>query len=76
MMYVFWFLEFIWQTVIVEPFQFAGEFILLVIDVIENLGTLISAFPNWLSVPFGCLLVIAVLFRVSQFIPSLGGASN
>lgn len=76
MMYVYWFLEFVFNTIIVEPFQFAGEFIMLVIDVIENLGVLIGAFPLWLSVPFGALLTIAVLFRVSQFIPSLGGASS
>lgn len=76
MMYLFWFVEFIFNTLIVEPFQFAGEFILLVVDVIENLGILIAAFPNWLSVPFGALLTIAVIFRVSQFIPSLGGASG
>lgn len=76
MMYLYCFFEFIFNTLIIEPLLFAGEIMSLVFDVIENLGTLIGAFPNWLSVPFGCLLAIAVLFRVSQFIPSLGGASG
>lgn len=74
-MYVWWGIEFLINTVIIEPLSFAMELVSLIIDVVGHLINLVGAFPLWLSVPFGCLLAIAVLFRISQFIPSLGGAS-
>lgn len=76
MMYLFWFTEFMWQTFIIEPFAFAVDVVTLVGDLVVSVGHLIGVFPMWLKVPFTVLLSIAVLFRVSQFIPSLGGASN
>ncbi len=45
-------------------------------DIVRHLLTLVSSLPGWLSIPFGSLILIAVLFRVSQFIPTIGGASS
>lgn len=46
-----------------------------VLSAVVHLLTLVSVLPLWISVPFTILLQIAVLFRVSQFIPTIGGAS-
>lgn len=42
---------------------------------VVHVFTLVSVLPIWISVPFTILIEIAVLFRVSQFIPTIGGAS-
>lgn len=76
MMYFLWFIEFVFNTLIVEPITFAVEFVGIIIDCAKSVITLVGVFPEWLSIPFIAILSIAVLFRVSQFIPSLGGASS
>ena len=52
------------------------QFFNCVLDIVSSLVEMVRAFPLWLSVPFGVLLAIAILFRVSQFVPTIGGASN
>lgn len=74
-MYVRWFIEWAFEF-IASPFAFAFKFAQLVFELIESLANVFLAFPFWLSYPFYALLSIAVLFRVSQFIPTIGGASN
>lgn len=75
MMYLFDFFKFIYETLIVEPFSLLFSIGKLIVDVAHSLITLVGAFPLWLSTPFIVLIGIAVLFRVSQFIPTIGGAS-
>ena len=55
---------------------FIMQFFNCVLDIVSSLVEMVQAFPLWLSVPFGVLLAIAILFRVSQFVPTIGGASN
>ena len=73
-MYVFWFFEFLFE-VLSTPYRLFAEIIPLLLDTAESILTFISVFPIWLSVPFYVLICIAILFRVSQFIPTIGGAS-
>ncbi len=74
MMYLFDFFGFIFNELVLV-LKFAVSVFLTVQSVITHLTTLVSALPLWLSVPFGALLAIAIVFRVSQFIPTIGGAS-
>lgn len=73
-MYLFWFAEFIFKT-LTEPLIFAGKVFVSLLDIAQSLFTLVDVFPAWLSIPFTCLISIAILFRVSQFIPTIGGVS-
>lgn len=75
MMYVVDFLKFIFN-VLTEASDFIMQFFNCVLDIVSSLNEMIQAFPLWLSVPFAVLLAIAILFRVSQFVPTIGGASN
>lgn len=75
MMYIVDFLKFIFN-VLTEANEFIMQFFNCVLDIVSSLHEMIQAFPLWLSVPFGVLLAIAILFRVSQFVPTIGGASN
>ena len=75
MMYIVDFLKFIFNT-LTEASDFIMQFFNCVLDIVSSLIEMVQAFPLWLSVPFGVLLAIAVLFRVSQFVPTIGGASN
>ena len=75
-MYLFWFFEFVFNVLILEPLRILGSVFNSVVLAFSALGRLISVFPSWLSVAFMSLISIAVLFRVSQFIPTIGGASN
>ena len=74
-MYLFDFVDFVYHTLIVEPLNFLWEIGSLIIDVANSFINMVMAFPMWLSMPFVSLITIAVLFRVSQFIPTIGGAS-
>lgn len=58
-----------------EATSFGLNLGLKVIELVTSLYHLVTALPLWITVPFYALLVIAVLFRVSQFIPTIGGAS-
>ena len=75
MMYIVDFLKFIFNT-LTEASDFIMQFFSCVLDIVSSLNEMIQSFPLWLSVPFGVLLAIAILFRVSQFVPTIGGASN
>lgn len=75
MMYIVDFLKFIFNT-LTEASDFIMQFFNCVLDIVSSLAEMVQAFPLWLSVPFGVLLAIAILFRVSQFVPTIGGASN
>lgn len=72
-MYIRWFVEFLFE-VITQPFRVGAEIIGLVIDVADSLFDFLGVLPAWLFVPFYMLIAIAVLFRVSQFVPTIGGA--
>ena len=74
-MYLVDFFKFLFN-VLSEASDFIMKFFNLVLDIVKSLNTMVQSFPLWLSVPFGILLVIAVLFRVSQFVPTIGGASD
>lgn len=73
-MYLFWFIEFFWDFLCVS-LDFIGNMANIAIDIIDSFTTMISSFPLWISLPFGALLAIAIIFRISQFIPTIGGAS-
>ena len=75
MMYIVDFLKFIFN-ILTEADKFIMQFFNCVLDIVSSLSEMVKAFPLWLSVPFGVLLAIAILFRVSQFVPTIGGASN
>lgn len=75
MIYLFDFFTFVYQTFVVEPFDLLKTIGGLLVDVVQSLFTLLTAFPLWLSTPFIVLISISVVFRVSQFIPTIGGAS-
>lgn len=47
-----------------------------VISVVQHLISLVQSLPLWLAAPFIALVSISVFFRVSQFIPTIGGASS
>ncbi len=74
-MYVVWYLEYLFSDV-KDVVSFFFDIASTIDNCVDSVTALVDAFPLWLSVPFGALLSIAVLFRLSQFIPSLGGASN
>lgn len=74
-MYVVWYLEYLFSDV-KDVVSFFFDIASTIDNCVDSVTTLINTFPLWLSVPFGALLSIAILFRLSQFIPSLGGASN
>lgn len=74
-MYLFDFFRFLY-SIFLELLDFFDKIGQLIGNVFNSLGGVITAFPLWLSVPFFALLSIAILFRISQFIPTIGGASN
>lgn len=74
-MYIRWFIEFLFD-VIMQPFRVGAEIIGLVVDVAQSLHSFLSVLPAWVFVPFYLLVTISVLFRVSQFVPTIGGASS
>ena len=73
-MYIVWYFDYLFSDV-TEVANFFFDIARTIDNCIDSVTALVNAFPLWLSVPFGALLSIAVLFRLSQFIPSLGGAS-
>jgi hypothetical protein len=73
-MYVVWFFEFLFEFA-TQPLIFAYNVVGSFLDLGVNLGNLIFSFPQWLYIPLSCLLSISILFRVTQFIPLIGGAS-
>lgn len=75
MMYLVWFVEFLFNLLF-QPLRILGAIFDCVITAIDSIFTLIALFPLWLSIPFTALISIAVIFRISQFIPTIGGASN
>lgn len=75
MMYLVWFVEFLFNLFL-QPLRILSSIFDCVITAIDSIFSLISLFPLWLSVPFTVLISIAVIFRISQFIPTIGGASN
>lgn len=75
MMYLFWFVEFLFEL-LMQPFRILESIFTFVLVVFDSVLTLVTVFPNWLSIPFIALISIAIIFRVSQFIPTIGGASN
>lgn len=76
MMYIYWFVEYFYQVIIVEPLQVVSAITIAFGNVFSSLTALVGAFPLWITIPFTVLLTIAVLFRISQFIPTIGGASD
>lgn len=75
MMYIRWFVEFVFDM-ITAPFEIGAALLDLIVDLISGLIRLIDVLPVWIEVPFYLLLAMAVLFRISQFIPGIGGASD
>lgn len=75
MMYLVWFVEFLFNLLF-QPIRIFGAVINCIITALDSVITLIFLFPAWLSYPFMALVSIAVIFRISQFIPTIGGASN
>lgn len=76
MIYLFWFVEFVYNILIVEPLRVGAAIFDCIVNTVESFSELLSVLPPWLSSVFYTLFAIAVLFRVSQFIPTLGGAST
>ena len=74
-MYVKWWFEYTFSDVM-DVINFFGDISDTVDNCVNSLFQLVLAFPMWLSIPFQALISIAVLFRLSQFIPGIGGASN
>lgn len=73
-MYLIDFFNFIFSE-IGQILHFAVSIFESVSSTIVHVFTLVSVLPLWISVPFTILIQIAMLFRVSQFIPTIGGAS-
>lgn len=74
MMYVKDFAMFLWD-VLAESLSFLGEIGSIGINCANSLLNVVTALPLWIYMPFYALISIAILFRVSQFIPTIGGAS-
>ena len=75
MMYLFDFARYVF-SIFQNGLDFLEKIGQLLGNVFNSLGGVITAFPLWLSIPFFALLSIAIVFRISQFIPTIGGASN
>lgn len=73
-MYVKDFAMFLWD-VLAESLGFLGEIGAIGINCANSLLNVVTALPVWIYMPFYALISIAILFRVSQFIPTIGGAS-
>ena len=73
MMYLFDFVRYVFG-ILQDGMNFLYDVGGLALNVCNSFLNLITAFPLWISVPFGVLINIAILFRVSQFIPTIGGA--
>ena len=73
MMYLFDFVRYVFG-ILQDGMNFLSDVGGLALNVCNSFLNLVSAFPLWLSIPFTTLISIAVLFRVSQFIPTIGGA--
>lgn len=73
MMYLFDFVKYVF-SILQDGMNFLNDVGGLALNVCNSFLNLITAFPLWISVPFGVLINIAILFRVSQFIPTIGGA--
>ena len=74
MMYVKWYLEYLFSDV-TDVISFFGDLSDTIGNCVDSVFVLLTTFPLWLSVPFYSLVSIAVLFRLSQFVPTIGGAS-
>ena len=61
--------------VLAESLNFLGEIGSIGINCANSLLNVVTALPAWIYMPFYALISIAILFRVSQFIPTIGGAS-
>lgn len=73
-MYLFDFFSFSFNELF-SVLKFAVSIFDTSIGVLHHIRTLLDAFPLWLGLPFYYLVAIAILFRVSQFVPTIGGAS-
>ena len=73
-MYIVWFSEWLFTT-LAKPFVFLAGVTELSFDILESVLNVFGVLPYWLYLPFNALISIAILFRVSQFIPTIGGAS-
>lgn len=74
MMYLFDFVKFLWQ-VLSEGFEFLGQIGSIGLNCANSLLNVVNCLPGWVALPFFSLIAISVLFRVSQFIPTIGGAN-
>lgn len=73
-MYLKDFVVFIWN-VLSEGLDFLGQIGDIGINCANSLLNVVNCLPQWVALPFYCLIAIAILFRVSQFVPTIGGAS-
>ena len=73
MMYLFDFVRYVFG-ILQDGMNFLNDVGGLALNVCNSFLNLITAFPLWISIPFGVLINISILFRVSQFIPTIGGA--
>lgn len=73
-MYLWDFVNFLFD-IISESYTFLGQIGDIGINCANSLINVVVSMPIWISYPFYALTSIAVLFRVSQFIPTIGGAS-
>lgn len=73
-MYLFDFVAFLFD-VLSESLSFLGEIGAIGINCANSLLNVVTALPLWIYMPFYALISIAILFRVSQFVPTIGGAS-
>lgn len=73
-MYLFDFVSFLFD-ILSESFDFLGRIGSIGLNCANSLINVVTALPVWVAYPFYVLTAIAVLFRVSQFIPTIGGAS-
>lgn len=73
-MYLFDFVSFLFD-VLSEGLSFLGQIGDIGINCANSLLNVVGCLPQWVAMPFFSLIAIAVLFRVSQFVPTIGGAS-
>lgn len=73
-MYLFDFFGYLFQQ-LTSIIEFAVSIFSSAYSFVGHVMTLVDSLPAWLSLPFAALLLMAVIFRVTQFIPTIGGAS-
>lgn len=72
-MYLFDFARFVFG-ILHDGMNFLNDIGQLALNVCNSFFNMLTAFPVWISVPFTVLISIHILFRISQFIPTIGGA--